>query len=154
MGVDIRLHTEVSYDGTNWQHSGGFRPDRDYAYFGLLSSGIRGSDLVGVYPRGLPSNVTPKTISDWGFFSEIQPDARLTWGEAFTPKWLKKSAGGAYYPDIGVFRESYLSVNEFSNVVAEAQKLGFKNVEYEAVLEYMRKLSEEYEVRVVYFFDN
>lgn len=154
MGVDIRLHTEISYNGKDWQHSGGFRPDRHYDYFGVLHDGIRGSNISGLLPKGLPEDVTPKTLSDWGFFSEIKPDARMTWGEAFTPKWLKKSAGGAYYPDIGVFGASYLSLEEFDIAVKYAHSLDIKNVEYESILEYMRKLGEEYQVRVVYFFDN
>ena len=152
MGVDIRLHTEVSHDGKYWQHSGGFRPDRDYGYFGLLSDGIRGSDLNGIIPKGLPGDVTSKTLSDWGFFSEASPDVRMTWGKPFNPVWIRGE--GSYYPSIGVFGASHLTTEEFAGVVSDAQELGFKNVEYEAILDYMRKLSEEYQVRVIYFFDN
>lgn len=154
MGVDIRLHTEISYNGKDWQHSGGFRPDRDYAYFGLLSDGIRGSDLSGFAPRGLPADITAKTLSDWGIIYESHPETQVDVSEAFKPSWFKSTTKGAYYPDVGVFRASYLSLDEFSGVVHDAQALGFKNVEYEAILDYMRKLSETYQVRVIYFFDS
>ena len=133
MATDIWIHIEHKSRKTN-KYVYDFEADgeRIYALFGVLA-GTRGSCEPIYEPRGLPDDITPKTLK---IYKEFGVDAH-------TPSWLTTKE----------LRECLdQTIKEYEN--GEEEIISWLKP-YENIYEYMKQSEDEGEPsRIVFWFDN
>lgn len=161
MGCDIHCYIECKRkDSKYWYLFGNMNPGRNYTLFSVLA-GVRG-DESPLYPvRGIPSDLGMLVSSYyWLYISENYPNDE---GNCSREKAENYVRHGSHYnqdrtrvshPDW--HSHSWLSTTEFSTVLDQYRTIPLHHPipEYRAILAAMQVLNEEYEVRIVFWFDN
>ena len=124
MGCDIHGHIEVRYRGDNrWYHSMQIEGVRDYEIFARLANVRNYNELEAINPKGLPSDISWETNEDF---------------------FLWKSDAHSC---------SFVSVQEFENVLNKSKCIINNDISYIAALAYMKVYEKAgYDVRL--WFDN
>lgn len=139
MGTDIHIHLEYQQrkkgKKPRWMHvNKEFEEQRRYLMFGILA-GAR-SDVEPLFPpRGLPDDITQKTLrdhDDWG-------------GDAHTESWLTTEEFGMCLNTVEViYKERYQ--DEYQEEWLE---------DYHHIYRYMKDSDDEGEpARIIFWFDN
>lgn len=162
MGCDIHCYVEYKRkDSTHWNSFGErINPGRNYTLFGLLA-GVRGDDSPLYAVRGIPSDMGYYAASDYWLY--ISHDSKDQEGNCSPEQAEKYIQYGSHYsadstrvshPDW--HSHSWLSITEFATVLDRYHTIPLhpSAVEYRALLAAMRVLNEEYDVRIVFWFDN
>jgi hypothetical protein len=158
MFVEYRDRTEKKNEEYWYSFGGHINPGRDYDLFAALA-GVRGGDAKAIFPaRGLPTTLGYEAIDSNYLYITDETDMEGTCTFQTAATWIENN--GCHYlnenkrhvsnPDHHT--HSWLTTEEF------AQVLGFVNgvgIEYRALLAAMYVLNQdEYEARVVFWFDN
>lgn len=168
MGCDIHLYVEYKKKGVGDRHwlgfGNGFRLDRNYSMFGILSKGVR-SEFKFSYPqRGMPEDAGTTSLNDNRIFiSETPSDEYVTLEkakqyESHGCKISYRESGEAIWvthPDW--HSHSWLTLEEFKGAIESYTTAhpDHRPVDYEAVLASMKCFDDlGYDTRIVFWFDN
>lgn len=162
MGCDIHCYVDYKRkDSTHWNSFGErINPGRNYTLFGLLA-GVRGENSPYYPVRGIPSDIGYCASSDyWLYISHDSKDQERNCSPEQAEKYIQY--GSHYNEDRTLVSHpdwhshSWLSITEFATVLDRYHTIPLhpSAIEYRALLAAMRVLNEEYDVRIVFWFDN
>lgn len=164
MGCDIHVFVEYRKSDFGWRSFGNkFRPNRNYLMFGLLCQGVRSENPDGIQAKGYPADAGSSADENMFYYISDSSDYRsvnkstaekwLTYGSFYRGESKDFISNPDYHSATWLTDAEYRSQLEKYQLVADAH--GWKEPEYWAILSAMEYfISEGFETRIVFWFDN
>jgi hypothetical protein len=155
MGADIHGFVELKNKNSKWYSSvAKVFIDRDYCLFGLMA-GVRGNNPPVVPPRGIPIDLSGAAQDEYYYYVSEKDDPKII------EQWLSSGISTVYDEKYDIITHpdwhtpSWLSLSELKLVKGLLTIIQeYEHTTLNSIIAMMEVLSDQGDVRLVFWFDN